>query len=222
MVVRRALALGISGLILSLGLATSSDAQSDPTEAVIQTQTTIQAVDCDSQQVTLTGAGASSVAQSTLGTVISVNGAPTPLCALSPYVGLPAAAWVMARGGQIVLVRLDVTSAAVPTYPAPAPVAPASAPPADPYPGPAPAPPPAYTPVPPVAAVVLGTVLVGGLIYLLVRGADGVLYRYPYGPYGRYRQPGYPPYVGPYARVPAYTYGPYRRCSDRSWSQWCR
>jgi len=245
MVVRRALALGIAVLISSLGLATSGDAQSGPTESIVETQTTVQAVDCDAQQITLAGAGVSSVAQSTLGTVIRVNGDVTPLCALSSYVGAPATAWVMARGGQVVLVRLDVTSTTVPTYPtSPAPLAPAQAP-ADPttttpYPA-APPPytpvpaaeypyspaPPAYTPVPSAAAVVLGTVLVGGLVYLLVRSATGGLYRYPYyGPYVRpytgYQQPAYRPYVGPYAKAPAYNYGPYRRCPDRSWGQWCR
>jgi hypothetical protein len=234
MVVRRALALGIIVLISSLGLATSGEAQSSPTDPVIQTQATVQAIDCDTQQVTLAGAGVSSVAQSTLGTVIHVNGDAVPLCGLSPYVGAPATAWVMARGGQVVLVRLDVTSTTVPSYPSgPAPMIPASNPPAptasNPYQTgqpasvPYPAALPAYTPVPSAAAVVLGTVLVGGLVYLLVRAANGGLYRYPYyGPYVPRYQPQYRPYVGPSAKVPAYNYGPYRRCPDRSWGQWCR
>jgi hypothetical protein len=71
--------------------------------------------------------------------------------------------------------------------------------------------------------VVLGTVIVGGLLYLLLRSADGAFYRYPYyGPYVIYPHPAYRPYVGPYLRVPAYTYGPYRRCHDGSFGQWCR
>ena len=56
------------------------------------------------------------------------------------------------------------------------------------------------------------TVLIGGLVYLLVRAANGSLYRYPYSaPYtGKYQQPAYRPYVGPYATVPLgdYTAGP--------------
>ena len=216
MIVRRVFAVGITVLVSFLGLAGSGDAQSGQPDRIVQLQTTVQAVDCDGQQLTLAGAGTSSVVQSTLGSVIHVNGAATPLCALSSYVGSPATAWIMPRGGQIVLARLDVAPTAAPAYPpAPSPpVAPASAP----------SPPPAYTPAPSPAAVVLGTVLIGGLVYLLVRAANGSLYRYPYSaPYtGTYQQPTYRPYAGPYAGAPAYTYGPYRRCHDGTWNQWCR
>lgn len=220
MIVRRAFAGGIIVLVSCLGFAASGDAQSGPTQSIVQLQTTVQAVDCDGQQVTLVGPGASSVVQSTLGSVIRVNGADTPLCGLAPFVGAPATAWVMARGGQIVLVRLEVASTPVPAYPpVTPPIAPAAAPP---YPPAAPVP--IYTPAPSPAAVVLGTVLVGGLVYLLIRAADGTLYRYPYAaPYaGAYQRPVYRPYVGPYARVPAYTYGPYRRCPNGTWGRWCR
>ena len=236
MIVRRAFGVGICVFVSSLGLAGSGEAQINPTDSV-QTQATVQAVDCDSAQVTLAWAGASSVAQSTLGSIVHVNGAVTPFCALSSYIGSSATAWVMPRGGQIVLVRLDVTSAVAPPFPtAPQPsLAPASAPPYTPIPAPAPAyapgptdasvppyapAPPAYTSAPSPASVVLGTVLIGGLVYLLVRAANGTLYRYPYA--GGYQQPAYWPYVGPYAKAPAYDYGPYRRCRDGVWSQWCR
>ena len=219
MIVRRAFAVGVIVLVSFLGLAASGDAQSGQPDSIVQLRATIQAVDCDAQQVTLAGPGTPSVVQSTLGSVIRVNGAPTPLCALSSSVGTPATAWVMPRGGQIVLVRLEVappSGPAAPVQPGP-PLAPASTP----VPAPA-SPPAAYTPSP--AAIVLGTVLVGGLVYLLVRASNGTLYRYPYyGPYaGSYPQPAYRPYAGPYAAAPAYTYGPYRRCHDGTWAQWCR
>ncbi len=59
--------------------------------------------------------------------------------------------------------------------------------------------------VPPVlTGIVLGTVIVAGLEYLLVRDRDGRLYRYPY--YGAYREhyyrPEYRPYRGPYRDAP--------------------
>ncbi len=246
MIVRRAFAVGVIVLIASLGLAGSGEAQSGPGDSIVQTQTTVQAVDCDGQEVTLSSAGASSTVQSTLGSVVHVNGATTPFCSLSSYIGAPATAWVMARGGQIVLVRLDVASTTAPGDPASPqpPLAPASVPsttgptasapgyapisytpiPPDSAPAYTPPPytPPPYTPAPSyapsVGAIVLGTVLVGGIIYLLVRAANGSFYRYPYYDSGyQYR-----PYVGPYAKAPAYNYGPYRQCREGIWSQWCR
>ncbi|MHB8730949.1 MAG: hypothetical protein ACYDAB_04080 [bacterium] len=242
---RRAFAVGITVLVSFLGLAGSGDAQTNTTDSIVQTQATVQAVDCDSQQVTLAGAGSSSVIQSTLGSIVHVNGAVTPFCSLSSYIGSSATAWVMPRGGQIVLVRLDVTSTVVPAFPtAPQPpVAPASAPWYTPIPAPAPTsaptytpaptytsaptytpPAPTYAPAPSPASVVLGTVLIGGLVYLLVRAANGTFYRYPYSYRyaGGYQRPAYRPYVGPYAKAPAYNYGPYRRCRNGAWSQWCR
>lgn len=248
MIVRRVFAVGITVFVSSLGLAGSGDAQPSPTDSIVQTQATVQAVDCDGEQLTLAGPGISSVIQSTLGSVIHVNGAVTPFCALSSYVGSSATAWLMPRGGQVVLVRLDVTSTVVPGNPASPspPLAPASAPtyttpPAyTPIPPPytsgppsytpaptytpvpyTPAPqPPAYTPAPSPVGVILGAVLIGGLVYLLVRAANGSVYRLPYT--GAYQQQPHQPYAGPYAKSPAYRYGPYRRCPNGTWSQWCR
>jgi len=102
-------------------------------------------------------------------------------------------------------------------YPAPAPAAPYGYPyPGYPYPAPAPAAPygypypgypypavPAY--YPPLEGDVMGTILVGGLSYLLVSGAHG-FYWYPYyGPYYRYYyRPYYHPYYGGLRYAPAY------------------
>lgn len=230
---RRVFAIGITVLVSSLGLAGSGDAQPTTADSIVQTPTTVQAVDCDSQQVTLAGAGVSSVVQSTLGSVVHVNGAATPFCSLAAYVGAPATAWIMPRGGQMVLVRLDVTSTVVPSPPA-APASASTPPPVytappsyTPIPSPyttagppVPVPVPSYTPSPSAGAVILGTVLIGGLVYLLIRSVNGSVYRLPYT--GTYQQPAYSPYVGSYRTVPAYTYGQYRRCKDGTWSQWCR
>ena len=108
-------------------------------------------------------------------------------------------------------------SAPAPPSPTPAPAAPYGYPyPGYPYPAPAPAAPygypypgypypavPAY--YPPLEGDVMGTILVGGLSYLLVSGAHG-FYWYPYyGPYYRYYyRPYYHPYYGGLRYAPAY------------------
>jgi hypothetical protein len=102
-------------------------------------------------------------------------------------------------------------------YPYPAPLPPA---PYSPYASPAPA----WTP-PVIVGVVLGTIVVGGFLYLLVRGPGGYFYRYPYyGAYYRYYyRPYYRPYYGPYRYVPPFVYGPYRFCpAYRGYGYWCR
>jgi len=183
----------------------------------VQLRGTIQAVDCDAQQLVLAGPSGATVLRSVLATVVRVNGAIASLCALTPFVGSPATVSVLAVGGQFVIAQLDVSApvgASAPPQaaayaPSSVPVPTASQPP-----GPAPA----------LAGAVLGTVQLGGRVFLLVQAASGVLYRYPYyGPYYRaYYAPTYRPYAGPYQYAPAFTYGPYRRCPDRTWSQWCR
>jgi hypothetical protein len=95
----------------------------------------------------------------------------------------------VASGSEFVATRIDVSAyaAAPPSYPPP-------------Y-----APPPQVIVEPqPVAGLVLGTVIVAGLFFLLVRDHDGHVYRYPYyGPYYRhYYNPEYRPYPGPYHDVP--------------------
>ena len=117
--------------------------------------------------------------------------------------------------------RIDAAGQAYAPAPSPVPYAPSA-----PYPsvatpfGP-------VTPVvaPPLVGVVLGTIVVAGLVYLLVRHPSGVLYRYPY--YGFYRRAYYRsvyrPYYGPLRFAPAYRYGPYRWCAfDRVYGSWCR
>ena len=199
-------------LLTLLGIAPAGEAQ--PT-ARVQLEGTIQAVDCNAQQLTLQSGSGTTVVQSTLATVIRVDGESTPLCSLEPYIGAPVTVSLVPVGGQFMIAQLTVHSA--PAAPPPVPYAGAPAPPPVPY-TPVPQ---MSSPAPTIAGAVLGTIMVGGLVYLLVRGANGAFYRYPY--YGQYRpiyyQPSYRPYVGPLR--PTLTYGPYRRCRDRTWSQWC-
>lgn len=224
----------VSFLTLCLGclsLADAGAAQQPPATQAMRTNGTIRSVDCDAQQLTLAGGGGTGVLQSTLATEIVVNGGASSLCALRGYVGAAAVVWVIPQGGQLILARLEVNEVpATPTAPwnppatarapqwippsgdgAPSWTPPASA-------GPAP---PA---VPSIAGAVLGTILVGGLVYLLVRAANGTMYRYPYygGYLPYYYQPQYHPYTGTVRGAPVYTYGPYRRCPNGTWSQWCR
>ncbi len=59
-----------------------------------------------------------------------------------------------------------------------------------------------YVPVP-IVGIVLGTVVVGGLSYLVARDHDGHFYRYPYyGPYRQYYHAAYQPYHGTYGSAP--------------------
>ncbi len=209
---RRIAGLVISILVALLCAAAPSDAQPAQTSQPLRYQGTIQAVDCDAQQVMLAGGTGPVVLQSTLATEIRVNSTASSLCSLQSFVGALATAWIMVSGGQLIVARLEVSEApVVPVPPQPVPYAPASGP-------------PVVAPQPSLAGLVLGTILIGGLTYLLVHAANGTLYRYPYD--GRYRenyyQPSYHPYAGPYRTAPAYTYGPYRRCPNNTWSQWCR
>ena len=175
-------------------LARPSAGVSQPTPR-LEIDGTIQAVDCAAQQLTIGGESGTAVLQSTLATLIDVDGQPQPLCALQQFVGAPATVSIVPASGQLMIGRLTVRTAAAASPPA--------------------------SPVPALVGAVLGTLVVAGLAYLLVQGANGALYRYPYyGPYRQtYYQPSYRPYVGPLR--PMMTYGPYRRCRDHTWSQWC-
>jgi len=194
-------------LLTLLGIVSSGAAQP---AARLEIDGTIQGVDCAAQQLTLKSGAGTTVLQSTLATVIDVDDQPQPLCSLQPYIGAPATVALVPVGGQFMIAHLTVHTP--PAAPQPVPYTPA------PY---TPAPPPGSGPAPAIAGTVLGTIVVGGLPYLLVQGPDGSFYRYPYyGPYRRmYYQPSYRPYLGP--TRPMLTYGPYRRCRDRTWSQWC-
>jgi hypothetical protein len=234
---RRGAAISLGVLMALLGLADAGQAQPP---ASVQVQATIRAVDCTAQTVTLGTGGRAGVYRTVPAATITVNSTGVQLCTLQHYVGAHAVVWLAAFGNELVITRLD--AAVVPPQPvapyAPAPYAPAPYAPAPYAPGPyAPLPyAPAHVPAapivsvtpafaPPLVGVVLGTIVVAGLVYLLVRHPSGALYRYPYyGPYYRvYYRPVYRPYYGPLFYTPAYTYGPYRWCPGyRAWGYWCR
>jgi hypothetical protein len=233
----RGIAIFLGVLTALLGLSDVGQAQPP---ASVQVQGTIRAVDCNAQAVTLDTGGGSGVYRAAGGASITINSVGAPLCALQQYPGTPATVWLTASGNELLITRLDAAgqayaSAPPPAY-APAPYSyPAPAPtyyPPAPYPYPAPAPtyyppapysypPPApYYDAPPLAGVVLGTIIVAGLVYLLVRHSSGHFYRYPYyGSYYRhYYRPYYRPYYGPLRFAPAYGWCP----PARAWGYRCR
>jgi len=207
-----AIFLGV--LIALLGLADVGQAQPPGT---VQVQGTIRAVDCQAYAVTLDTAGGRVVYRVAASAAIVVNSAGVPLCALQQYPGASANVWVTAIQNELVITRIDAVGQAYAPAPyAPAPYAPAPYAPA-PYPYPAPAP--AYY-APPLIGVVLGTIVVAGLVFLLVRHSSGVLYRYPYygSYYPYYYRPFYQPYYGPLRYAPAYGW-----CYPaRVWAYRCR
>lgn len=224
---KQASAILVGVLVALLGLAEAGQAQPP---ASVQVQGTIRAVDCQAYAVTLDTANGSGVYRAAASAAIIVNSAGVPFCALQQYPGASANVWLTAIGNELVITRIDAVGQAY--APPPAPYTPAPYPPAytpAPY---APAPyAPAYVPVapayyaPPLVGVVLGTIVVAGLVYILVRHPSGYLYRYPY--YGHYYnvyyRPVYRPYYGPLLYRPAYVYGPYRQCPGlRAWGYWCR
>jgi hypothetical protein len=208
----------------------------------IRFQAGIRAVDCNAMTVTLDTGGRVAVYRAAGAASFYVNGLGVGLCGLQQYAGAPASVWLTALGNELLITRIDVggpaaapTPAAPATYtapqtlPAPAPspyTQPAPYPYSQPapypymYPAPYPYAYPAPYPYPSIAGVVLGTIVVGGLLYLLVRGASGYLYRYPYyGSYYRhYYRPYYAPYLGLYRYAPAYRWCP----GYRHYGAWCR
>lgn len=232
--VKRGVVVLIGVLVALLGL---SDVGHTQPPSSIQIQGTIRAVDCYAQSVTLDTGGGTGVYRAAGAATIRVNALSVPVCALQQYLGASATVWLTAAGNELLITRMDVAAQpygppATAPYAPPATYAPAPYP--TPYPGqypatyPAPyaypAPVPAYAP-PPLVRAVLGTIVVAGLVYLLVRHPGGALSRYPYyGPYYRhYYRPVYQPYYGPLRFAPAYVYGPYRWCPDnRAWGYWCR
>jgi hypothetical protein len=197
---RKTIAFLVGGLLPLVGLSGIGQAQSS-----VEVEGTIQTVNCGAQTVVLNSPGTANTVTAQPFTSVLVNSTSVPFCSLQHYIGAPATAWLMASGNTLVATRIDVYVAATPP-----PVVPAPAP--------------GYVVVPPLAGIVLGTIVIGGLIYLLVRGRDGRLYHYPYyGPYYRaYYRPDYRPYRGPLLHAPFYQYGPARRCRDGSFGRWCR
>jgi hypothetical protein len=211
---RKLTAITLGVLVAMLAMSGIGQAQ-----GVTAIQGTIQAVDCRTNSVVLHAPDGTHVFPAGPNTAVFVNSAPVGLCTLQQYIGASATVSVVPYANQWVAERVDVYVAATPAPTSPAPT---------------------YSSVPPWLGIVLGTIVVGGLVYLLVRGHDGVVHRYPYsGPYDQYRGgPNYGPSpYDPYQRENPYGYGPYRgpnvgpyygpyynpyqRCVDQSYSRLC-
>lgn len=188
---------GTLGILLAI-LTISDIGQA---QGITTVQGTIQAVDCRTSSLVLKAPDGTHVFPTAPNTPVFVNSTPIGLCTLQQYIGSSATVSIAPRGDQWVAERVDVYAAA----PAPTNTAPS------------------VSSAPPWLGIVLGTIIVGGLVYLLVRGRDGSVQRYPYsGPYdqsqyGPYQNGGdYGPYpYGPYQHDPyqrgPYQYDPYQR-----------
>lgn len=213
------LATAICLCVVSAFLSLSGVGEAQP-PATVQVQGVIQAIDCRASTLTLQTQGGVSEYHTAASAAIVVNSAAIPLCALQQYVGWSANVWLTPIENQFVITRIETARSTPQPSPAPAVPAPSGPYPAygNPYPYPGYAYPgyaypyqgyaypyPYYYPS--IAGVVLGTIFVGGLTYLLARGAYGY-YRYPYygGYYRYYYRPTYRPYYGSFRYAPAFTW----------------
>jgi hypothetical protein len=170
----RILALALGAILPFVGLAGIDPLPSAQAQQAVEVSGNIQSVDCQDGYMTLaTNNGVDTVYPSNDAAVL-INSTTVPFCSLAGYVGAPATVWQLPYGNQFYASQIQVTGPA-PSYPGVVTNG--------------------YYPVP-ISGSVLGTVLVGGLLYLLARGPDGGYYRYPY--YGAYYYSYYQPYYQPY------------------------
>jgi len=94
-------------LLACLGFAGIGNAQ---TQQFVQMQGTIQAVDCQNQQLTLTNSGGTTTFLATSQTAVYLNGTLTQLCALQSYTGAPATVSVTPSDNEFVLGQVNVTA----------------------------------------------------------------------------------------------------------------
>jgi hypothetical protein len=182
---RKAVALVLGVLVPLLALAGVGNAQPG-----VQVQGTIQAVDCQAQTLVVATANSTNTIAVAPYTAVLVDSRAVSLCDLQQYIGSPVAVWLVASGNELVATRIDTAAAQATAAPVAAPVE-ASI---DPL---------------PIVGVVLGTILVAGLVYLLVRDGDHY-YRYPYygSYYSYYYHPEYRPYYGYYPAVCPIVFAP--------------
>ncbi len=162
---RRLTATIIVTLLACLGLADIGNAQ---VPQALQIQGTIQAVDCQAQQLTLNTSGGTTTLQSTGQTAIFVPGGLTQLCSLQAFIGAPAAVLVTPSDNQFILNRVDVGAPQAASQPA-LQAAPATG----------------ETPgASSTAGIILGGLLLGGLAYLLLNNSNANNNSYaPAGPH---------------------------------------
>jgi len=94
-------------LLTGLGFTGIGNAQ---TQQVVQMQGTIQAVDCQNQELTLTTSGGATTFAATSQTAVYVNGTPAQLCALQSDIGAPATVSVVPSNSEFVLGQVNVTA----------------------------------------------------------------------------------------------------------------
>ncbi len=166
------IAIALSIMLPLLGLNGVASAQS-----AVAVYGTIDAVDCQSDTVVVTTATGQQTFYASDNAYATVDATDLPLCSLDGYVGAPATVWVTPSGNQFVATAVNVTG--------PVAVAPVAAE--------------VVTPLP-IWGTVLGTVVVGGLLYLSVYAPDEHYYLYPYygGYYRDYYHAGYRRYTGYY------------------------
>jgi hypothetical protein len=170
--VLKIIAVALAAFIPFLGLSGVGQAQ---TAAEITGD--LQAVDCQSGTMTLDSSdGNADVIYASDSTAVTVESSAVPFCTLDGYVGAPVTAWVVPYGSEFYATQIDVTG---PAYVLPATES-------------------AIAPLP-IVGTVLGTVLLGGLLYLAANDF-GSYYLYPYygAYYYHYHHAGYRPYRGYY------------------------
>jgi len=163
---RKAIALVLGMLLPTLGMADAGLAQS-----AVSVQGVIQAVDCQSQTVVLSGGSGSNTLAASAATAVLVNSTSVPFCSLGQYVGAPATAWLLPSGSEFQVTRIDVVGPAaqvqVPPTPAPAASAPST------------------------GALILGALAIGAIGYIIGHSsAPQPVYEYdnsPWGPGGWHR-----------------------------------
>lgn len=198
---RHVTAIAVSVLLACLAFAGTGDAQ---TAQPVQIQGTIQSVDCQTGQVTLSTSGGSDTFQATNQTAASVNGSPVSFCSLQSYTGDSATALLVPTGNAFDLTQIDVTAQTA------APSTSGSI---------------LSNPV----AVGVGALLLGGLIGYLVASHNTQrqpVYTYGqpvYSPYGyRYypsgSAPSWLPAQYPYNRGYSYQGHRYYRCANGWWN----
>lgn len=117
---RHITAAGVSVLVACLALAGTGYAQTYPYQPYqpyqqVQVQGTIQSVDCQSGQVTLSTAGGSESFQASNQTAAYVNGSSVSLCSLQSYTGDSATATLVPTGNALALSQINVTAQAAPS-----------------------------------------------------------------------------------------------------------
>ncbi len=154
-------------LIACLGLASVGSAQA---QQPLQVQGTLEAANCQTQELTVNTPGGTQTFPVTNQTAIYVNGTLTSVCSLQSSAGAPVTLYLVPENSQFVLGRVDVSAAQSASQAQPANVGASSG---------------ASTAV----GIALGALFLGGLAYVLLHNAGSPPAPAPaYGPGGWHHQ----------------------------------